>query len=80
MCVHISSYRSVEDAKRGWAELRPANADLLSSLALDIAEIDLGLSQGIYYRVQAGPVGSFTTAQTLCAPLNSRALYCVPTI
>jgi hypothetical protein len=80
MRVHIASYRSVEDAKRGWAELRQANADLLGSLSLDIAEIDLGPGQGIYYRLQAGPVGDIAAAKALCAQLKSRELYCVPTI
>ena len=66
--------------KRGWAELRQANEDLLGPLSLDIAEIDLGPGQGIYYRVQAGPVGDISAAQALCAQLKSRELYCVPTI
>ena len=33
MRVHIASYRSVEAAKRGWAELRQANEDLLGRLS-----------------------------------------------
>ena len=80
MRVHIASYRSVEAAKRGWAELRQANEDLLGRLSLEIAEIDLGPGQGIYYRVQAGPVGDIAAAKALCAQLKSRELYCVPTI
>ncbi len=80
MRVHIASYRSVEDAKRGWAELRRAHEDLLGRLSLDIAEIDLGPGQGIYYRVQAGPVGDVDAAKALCAQLKIRELYCVPTI
>jgi tetratricopeptide (TPR) repeat protein len=80
MRVHIASYSSVEDAKLGWAELQQTHEDLLGPLSLDIAEVDLGPDQGIYYRVQACPVGDVEAAKALCAQLESREHYCAPAI
>ena len=80
MRVHLASYRSFDTAQKGWSELQSAHGDLLDGLSLEIGEIDLGPGQGVFFRVQAGPIDGIAAAQSLCARLKQRDLYCVPTI
>lgn len=76
--VYLASYRSRESATKGWALLREAHADLLGELDHSVVEVDLG-QQGMFFRVQAGPLASEAEANALCARLKSRDLYCALT-
>lgn len=76
--LHVASYRTPDAALAGWNELRAANADLLDGLSPELSKIDLGPGQGVFYRVQAGPLAGEQAAKDLCTKLKSRNVYCVP--
>lgn len=78
LLAHIASYRSPENAERGWGKLTAANGDLLSALSHEVREVDLGPDKGVFFRLFAGPLADRAAADTLCGALKSRGLYCMP--
>ena len=55
--VQIAAFRSSGAADAGWQRLRAAHEDLLGGLTHAVVRADLGAEKGIYYRLQAGPLG-----------------------
>ncbi len=53
-----------------------SNPDLLGHLTAVAVRADLG-DKGVYYRIQAGPVGDPATAERLCGELRQRHLACI---
>lgn len=77
--VHLASYRSEKDAKRGWKNLQKRHQYLLGGLTSRVNEVDLGPGKGVYYRVEAGPLTDIKSAKDLCNKLKTRKLFCTVT-
>jgi cell division septation protein DedD len=73
--IQLASLRTPESARDEWARLKHENADLLGKLTAVAVRADLG-ERGIYYRVEAGPVGDKAAAVRLCKALKERDLEC----
>ncbi len=73
--LHLASYRTQGNAARGWELLTRKFAALLGALRPIIRSVDLG-DRGVFYRVQAGPIGSRASARALCRQLKARDQYC----
>ncbi len=78
--IHLASYRSRQQAERGWSQLRRAHKTLLQGLDPQITRVNLGPGKGVYYRLKAGPVASRGDAATLCRQLKRRRQYCEPSM
>ncbi len=73
--LHLASHRTQGDAAREWELLTRKFAALLGTLQPIIQSVDLG-DRGVFYRVQAGPIGSRASARALCRQLKARDQYC----
>ena len=73
--LHLASHRTQGDAAREWELLTRKFAALLGALQPIIRSVDLG-DRGVFYRVQAGPIGSRASARALCRQLKARDQYC----
>lgn len=76
--VHLASYRSRQQADRGWQQIKRAHGELLGNFEPEISEIDLGKGKGTYYRLKAGPLADKKAAADMCAKLKQRRQYCEP--
>ncbi len=74
--VQVAAVRSSEAATAEWKRISSRHADLLGTLDLQVASIDLG-DRGTYFRVRAGPVASKDRAKALCAELSARKVGCL---
>ncbi|MEQ8664639.1 MAG: SHOCT domain-containing protein [Rhodospirillales bacterium] len=77
--VHLASYRSAEQAERGWSQLRRAHGEILGNLDHTVSRVDLG-SKGVFYRLVAGPFASPSEATGVCTKLKSRRQFCETTM
>ncbi len=73
--LHLASHRTEAEAVREWELLTRKFATLLGALQPIIRSVDLG-DRGVFYRVQAGPIGSRDSARALCRQLKARDQYC----
>ncbi|HWB52113.1 MAG TPA: SPOR domain-containing protein [Stellaceae bacterium] len=73
--VQLASLRTPDEAREEWQRLKHENADLLGRLTAVAVKADLG-ERGIWYRVEAGPVGDRAAAIKLCRALKERDLGC----
>jgi cell division septation protein DedD len=73
--VQLVALRSEADADAVWSELQLANQDLLDGLELHVQLAEL--SQGTFYRIQAGPLADRATAASLCDTLKTRRQDCI---
>jgi cell division septation protein DedD len=76
--VQLASMKSDESARKEWARLQKAHAELFDDLALDVQRADLG-DRGIFYRVRTGPFPNRATAQDMCAQIKAAKLDCLVT-
>lgn len=76
--VHIASYKSREQADRGWAQLRRTYQGQLGNLTPEITSVDLGSGKGTFFRLKAGPLASTGAAKSLCDDLKRQRQYCEP--
>jgi tetratricopeptide (TPR) repeat protein len=76
--VHLASYRSRQQAERGWQQIQGAHKQLLGKLQSEIVEVNLGAGKGTYYRLKAGPFASKDAAADICRQLKQRRQYCEP--
>ncbi len=74
--IQLGSYRSAEEAERGWKRLSAREKPILGDLDPLVARADLG-DRGIFYRLQAGPFESVKAARAACARLERRKLGCL---
>ena len=74
--LQLGAVRSEGVAREEWARIKRTNADLLGHLTAVAVRADLG-DKGVYYRIQAGPVGDPATAERLCGALKQRHLGCI---
>jgi hypothetical protein len=68
--------KSAEAAKQGWERIKHQNGDLLGALGFSAVRADLG-ERGVFYRIQAGPVGDAAEAERTCNELKRRNLGCI---
>ena len=73
--IQLASLRTPDQAREEWARLKHDNSDLLGKFTAVAARADLG-ERGIWYRVEAGPVGDRAAALKLCKALQERGLEC----
>ncbi|HEY5598256.1 MAG TPA: tetratricopeptide repeat protein [Kiloniellales bacterium] len=77
--VHLASYRSQQQAERGWTQIQKAHKALLEGLEHEVVKVNLG-RKGIYYRLKAGPLDSQNAAKEMCGKLKARRQFCEPTV
>lgn len=75
--IHLASYRKVEDADRGWAQMLEGHGDMLQGLELSIRRVDIP-ERGTFFRIHAGPLADRDSAVALCNRINSLGSYCQP--
>ncbi|MCH7944222.1 MAG: SEL1-like repeat protein [Proteobacteria bacterium] len=76
--VHVASFRTPDGAANQWRILQNRHAVLLDGLTVELARTDLGGDMGVWIRLLAGPLADMTAAQSLCAALQARDVYCAP--
>jgi cell division septation protein DedD len=74
--LQLGALRSEDAARREWEKLKKTHGDLLGGLNAAWPRADLG-ERGIYYRIQAGPVGDVAAAEHLCGELKRRNVGCI---
>jgi hypothetical protein len=74
--LQLGAVRTEESAKQEWMKLKKAQGDLLGGLNAAWPRADLG-GRGVYYRIQAGPVGDAATAERICGELKRRNVGCI---
>lgn len=78
--LQIGAYRTINRLMQGWALLSARNVDILSDIPPRRSEVDFGQQEdgpsGFYYRLNAGPLASFSEAKTLCDELIDRGTSC----
>lgn len=77
--IHLSSYRQIKAAERGWKELQARFSSELGNLEMSIEKVDLGEPKGVFYRLKAGPLSSNNEAISVCKNLKQKRQYCDPT-
>lgn len=73
--IQLASLRTPDEAREEWTRLKRDNPDLLGKFTAVAVKADLG-ERGIWYRVEAGPVGDRAAAVKLCKALKERDLGC----
>ena len=73
--VHVASYRSEDDAQKGWAQLRRAYPQL-GPLQPEVSRVNLGAQKGVFYRLLAGPLPSQPDADRICRELKAKRQFC----
>jgi len=73
--VQITSQRSEAEAQASFRELRAKFPNQLNGREPIIRRADLG-DKGIYYKIEAGPLGSKADATRLCSEMKQRDLGC----
>lgn len=73
--IQLASLRTPDEARDEWQRLKRDNPDLLGKLSAVAVKADLG-ERGVWYRVEAGPVGDRAAAVKLCKALKERDLGC----
>ena len=68
--------RPRHSAQLAWLRLQADHADLLGPLQPIVMRVTPADDSGVYYRLLVGTAPSLATAQTLCAALIARGLYC----
>jgi SPOR domain len=74
--IQLAAVKSEAAAKKTWKRLLAKHQDLLGPLTMEIVRADLG-SQGVYYRVQAGPFAEKAAARDACAKLKAQGQQCL---
>lgn len=74
--IQLAAVKSEADARAAWDRLQKAHAELLGGLQPTIQRADLG-EQGIFYRVQGGPLPSREAAAALCERLKAKSQACL---
>ena len=74
--IQLAALKSEAEASKTWQRILSKHSDVLGSLTVHIVKADLG-SQGIYYRVQAGPFADKASATAACNQLKSAGQQCL---
>ncbi len=74
--IQLAALKSEAEANSAWKRILGKHIDVLGSLTVHIVRADLG-TQGIYYRVQAGPFPDKASAAAACEQLKSSGQQCL---
>jgi len=74
--IQLAALKTEAEANKTWSRLLAKHNDVLSALTVHIVRADLG-SQGIYYRVQAGPFADKASAKAACDKLKTAGQQCL---
>jgi cell division septation protein DedD len=74
--VQLGAFRSAKDANRGWRDAVAFATELLSPVSHFVMQIDLGEGKGVFHRLQAGPLPSAESAESLCKQLKAKGVDC----
>jgi hypothetical protein len=74
--VQLASVREESGAATEWKRLSSKNKDLLGNLEMFVQRVEIE-GKGIFYRLQAGPLGDAGAAEKLCADLKERNVGCL---
>ena len=74
--LQVGAVRSPEVAQQEWDRLKRAHADILGKLAMRTTRTDLG-ARGVFYRIEAGPIGDGAAAQRACDALRQQKVGCI---
>ncbi|KZC97941.1 MULTISPECIES: SPOR domain-containing protein [unclassified Thalassospira] len=74
--VQLASVREESGAAAEWKRLSSKNKDLLGNLEMFVQRIEIE-GKGVFYRLQAGPLGDAGAAEKLCADLKERNVGCL---
>jgi cell division septation protein DedD len=74
--VQLLAARSEADARTAWQRLQSKNGDVLGGLSYSVQRADLG-SQGVFYRLRAGPIADEGKAKSICSALSGRSVSCL---
>ncbi|MBK8906482.1 MAG: tetratricopeptide repeat protein [Rhodospirillales bacterium] len=76
--VHLASFRSRQEAARGWAQIRRAHREVLKDMQPSIVRVDRRDGEAVYYRLFSVPLASDAAAEAVCKSLQERNQHCVP--
>ena len=71
--IWIGTLQNEGDARIYWSQEVQRFPDLLKTLSLTLRQIDLGASQGIWFRVLGGPLASREAADKVCRSIKARS-------
>jgi septal ring-binding cell division protein DamX len=74
--VQLAAVKSEEAAKATWVKLQKSHPAQLGNLSLIVEKVDKG-ADGIFYRVQAGPLADKATAKSICSALAQQNQACL---
>ncbi len=77
--VHLASYRSKALAVDGWQALQRKYGDRIKGFKPQVTTLEIGGTEGTYYRLIVGPFKSHEDATTLCTSITAEQDYCVVT-
>jgi TPR repeat protein len=75
--VRLASYKIPSNVEKGWNVLRKKHSALLGSLNYAAARVDLGPEKGVFFRLEAGPLGSSDESAAICAEIKRRGDSCL---
>lgn len=76
--VHLASYRHIDHARAGWAKLQRENPDELGLLEPRIEAVEIE-GRGRFLRLIGGGFSSQEKAESLCAKLKAKGVFCAAT-
>lgn len=74
--VQLGSFRSPEQAAKGWVQLQSSATDLLGDMDPVFTKADLGQEKGVFYRLRTQP-NAKASAKELCGALSKRGIDCL---
>jgi hypothetical protein len=74
--IQLGSLKSYDLAKEEWTRLSKKHKDTLAGLEPVIQKVDMGVDQGIYYRLRAEGFETADLAQTACSTLKEAKTDC----
>jgi len=74
--VQLGSYRESGKASKAWEMALASAPKLLAPVNHFVFQADLGAGKGVFYRLQAGPLPSRDSADSLCKQLKVKKVDC----
>ncbi len=74
--VQLGAFRAAAQASRGWERALAAAPELLGPVSHFVFQTDLGAAKGVFHRLQAGPLPSRESADSLCNQLKVKKVDC----
>ncbi len=75
--VQLGSFRSPEQAAKGWVQIQSGASDLLGDMDPTFTRADLGETKGVFYRLRTQPMNAKASAKELCGELSKRGIDCL---